>query len=146
MYVNPARGPSDTRPTQRRTLVYTDQQPLEAIEMTRTIALKGAMWAGIAGLVLAATPAFALDADAAQALAKKSNCTKCHSVSAKKEGPPYKETAAKYKGKADAEQKLFTHLTTSPMVKVDGKEEEHTAVKSKDAAEVKNLIAYILSQ
>ena len=114
--------------------------------MTRTIALRGALWAGIASLVLAATPAWALDADAALALAKKSNCTKCHSVSAKKEGPPYKETAAKYKGKADAEQKLFTHLTTSPMVKVDGKEEEHTAVKSKDEAEIKNLIAYILSQ
>ena len=114
--------------------------------MTRTIALRGSLWAGIASLVLAATPAFALDTDAAQALAKKSNCTKCHSVSAKKEGPPYKETAAKYKGKADAEQKLFTHLTTAPKVKVDGKEEEHTMVKSKDEVEIKNLIAYILSQ
>ena len=114
--------------------------------MKRTNALKGVLWAGIASLVLAATPALALDADAAQALAKKSNCTKCHSVSAKKEGPPYKETAAKYKGKADGEQKLFTHLTTSPKVKVDGKDEEHTAVKSKDEAEIKNLIAFILSQ
>lgn len=114
--------------------------------MTRTIALRGACWAGITSLVLAATPALALDADAAQALAKKSSCTKCHSVSAKKEGPPYKETAAKYKGKADAEQKLFTHLTTGPKVKIDGKEEEHTIVKTKDEAEIKNLIAYILSQ
>jgi cytochrome c len=102
--------------------------------------------AGLAALLLAASPAAALDAEAAQALAKKSNCGKCHSVSAKKEGPPYKETAAKYKGKADAEQKLFTHLTTNPKVKVDGKEEEHTGVKSKDEAEIKNLIAYILSQ
>jgi cytochrome c len=124
----------------------TDQQPREAIEMTRTVALRGGLWAGIASLALIGTPAFALDADAAQALAKKSNCTKCHAVSAKKEGPPYKETAAKYKGKADAEQKLYTHLTTSPKVKVDGKEEEHTAIKSKDEAEIKNLIAYILSQ
>jgi len=63
-----------------------------------------------------ALPAQAVDADAAQALAKKSNCTKCHAVSAKKEGPSYKETAAKYKGKADAEQKLVTHLTTGPKV------------------------------
>lgn len=115
--------------------------------MTRTIVLRRALWAGLATALLAASaPAFALDADAAQALAKKSNCTKCHAVSAKKEGPPYKETAAKYKGKADAEQKLFTQLTTSPKVKVDGKEEEHTAVKSKDEAEIKNLIAYILAQ
>jgi cytochrome c len=99
-----------------------------------------------AGLLAATAPSFAVDADAAQALAKKSNCTKCHAVDKKKEGPPYKETATKYKGKADAEQKLFTHLTTSPKVKVDGKEEEHTMVKSKDEAEIKNLIAYILSQ
>lgn len=115
--------------------------------MKRRFDLIGALLTGSAGLLLAATtPSFALDADAAQALAKKSNCTKCHSVSAKKEGPPYKETAAKYKGKADAEQKLFTHLTTNPKVKVDGKEEEHSGVKTKDEAEIKNLIAYILSQ
>ncbi len=103
--------------------------------------------AGLAATLLFAPGlAFAFDVDAAQALAKKSNCTKCHAVAAKKEGPPYKETAAKYKGKADAEQKLFTHLTTSPKVKVDGKEEEHSMVKSKDEAEIKNLIAYILAQ
>jgi cytochrome c len=146
MCVNPAADPGDTRPAQRRTLIDTDQQLREAIVMTRTTALRAGLWAGIASLGLATAPVSALDADAAQALAKKSNCTKCHSVSAKKEGPPYKETAAKYKGKADAEQKLFTHLTTSPKVKVDGKEEEHTAVKSKDEAEIKNLIAYILAQ
>jgi len=109
--------------------------------------LTNALMTGIAAGLLATTaPSFAVDADAAQALAKKSNCTKCHAVDKKKEGPPYKETATKYKGKADAEQKLFTHLTTSPKVKVDGKEEEHTMVKSKDEAEIKNLIAYILSQ
>ena len=102
---------------------------------------------GVAALLLgAAAPSWALDDDAAQALAKKSNCTKCHAVDKKKEGPSFKETAAKYKDKADAEQKLYTHLTTSPKVKVDGKEEEHTAVKSKDDAEIKNLIAYILSR
>jgi cytochrome c len=92
--------------------------------------------------------AFAAEADvaAAEALAKKSNCTKCHSIDKKKSGPSYKETAAKYKGKADAEAKLVTHLTTGPKVKVDGVEEEHTIVKSKDTAEIKNLIQYILSR
>ena len=115
--------------------------------MPKVSTLTTTLVSGLAGALLIATaPSFALDADAAQALAKKSNCTKCHSVDKKKEGPPYKETAAKYKGKADAEQKLFTHLTTGPKVKVDGKEEEHTIVKSKDEAEIKNLIAYILSQ
>jgi cytochrome c len=71
---------------------------------------------------------------------------KCHSVTAKKEGPPFKETAAKYKGKADAEQKLFVHLTTNPKVKVDGKEEEHESLKTKNDADVRNVVQWILSQ
>jgi cytochrome c len=93
-----------------------------------------------------AMPALAVDADAAQALAKKSNCMKCHSVSAKKDGPSFKETAAKYKGQADAEQKLITHLTTSPKIKIDGKEEEHPSVKTTDANETRNLAQWILAQ
>ena len=113
---------------------------------TKSILLRTLLSAVAALLLSAAAPSWAVDDDAAQALAKKNNCTKCHAVDKKKEGPSYKETAAKYKGKADAEQKLYTHLTTSPKVKVDGKEEEHTAVKSKDEAEIKNLIAYILSR
>ena len=113
---------------------------------TKSILLR-TLLSAVAALLLGATaPSWALDDVAAQALAKKNDCTKCHAVDKKKEGPSYKETAAKYKGKADGEQKLFTHLTTSPKVKVDGKEEEHTAIKSKDEAEIKNLIAYILSR
>lgn len=88
----------------------------------------------------------AVDVAGAEALAKKSNCTKCHSVDKKKDGPPYKETAAKYKGKADAEAKLTKHITTGPKVKIDGVEEEHQIVKSKDPAEIKNLVQYILSR
>jgi cytochrome c len=71
---------------------------------------------------------------------------KCHSVSAKKEGPSFKETAAKYKGKADAQAALFKHLTTNPKVKVDGNEEMHDSLKTKNEAEIKNAIAYILSR
>jgi len=93
-----------------------------------------------------ALPARAVDAEAAQALAKSSGCTKCHSVSAKKDGPSFKETAAKYKGQADAEQKLVTHVTTGPMMKIDGKEEAHPKVKSSDPNEVKNLEQWILAQ
>jgi cytochrome c len=94
----------------------------------------------------AALPAHAVDAGAAEALAKKSNCMKCHSVSAKKEGPSFKETAAKYKGKADAEQKLIAHLTTNPKIKVDGKEEEHDNLKTKNEADVRNVVQWILAQ
>lgn len=87
-----------------------------------------------------------VDVAAAEALLKKSGCMKCHSVSAKKEGPPFKETAAKYKGKADAEKSLFTHLTTNPKIKVDGKEELHDSLKTKNEADVRNVVRYILSR
>ena len=87
-----------------------------------------------------------VDTSAAEALIKKSGCTKCHSVSAKKEGPSFKTTAAKYKDKPDAQAALFKHLTTNPKVKVDGNEEMHDSLKTKNEAEIKNVIAYILSR
>jgi cytochrome c len=93
-----------------------------------------------------AAQAQAVDVAAAEALAKKSNCTKCHSVDKKKDGPPYKETAAKYKGKPDAEAKLIKHVTTGPKIKIDGVEEEHQIVKTKDDAEILNLVRYVLSR
>jgi cytochrome c len=104
--------------------------------------------ASLAGLVLmlGTAGAQAQDVSAAEALMKKSGCLKCHSVSAKKEGPPFKETAAKYKGKADAEAALFKHLTTNPKVKVDGKEELHDNLKTKNEADVKNVVKYILTR
>jgi len=63
----------------------------------------------------------------------------------KKDGPAYREVAKKYRGKADAEAKLYTHITTGPKVKVDGEEENHQIVKSKADAEIYNLIRFILS-
>lgn len=96
---------------------------------------------------LLATPAAlaAVDAEAAQALMKKSDCFKCHSVDKKKDGPSYKEVAKKYKGKPDGEEKLIKHITTRPMIEIDGKKEEHKAIKSTDPAEVKNVVDWILS-
>ncbi len=89
----------------------------------------------------------AVDADAAQALAKKSECLKCHSVDKDKKGPAYKKIAAKYKGKADAEDKVVKAITTGPKVKfADGSEEEHKVVETKDAGAIKNLANWILAQ
>jgi cytochrome c len=97
------------------------------------------------GLMTASIAGAAVDADSAQALMKKSDCFKCHAVDKKKDGPSFKEVAKKYKGKADAEDKLVKHMTTKPMIEVDGKKEEHKAVKSTDAAEIKNSVQWILS-
>jgi len=97
------------------------------------------------GLMAALAVQAAPDAESAQAVLKKSDCFKCHAVDKKKDGPPFKETAKKYKGKSDAEDKLTKHITTSPMVEIDGKKEEHRSLKTKDAAEIKNVVQWILS-
>ena len=88
----------------------------------------------------------AADDAAAEALMKKSGCFGCHSLDKKKAAPSYKDVAAKYKGKADAEQKIVKHLTTSPTIKFDGKDEPHDGLKTKNEAEVKNVAAWILSR
>lgn len=89
----------------------------------------------------------AVDADAAKALFKANECTKCHAVDKTKKGPALQKVAAKYKGKADGQDKLISNFTTSPMVKLsDGTEEKHKAVDTKDPAQLKNLADWILSQ
>ncbi|WP_233505758.1 c-type cytochrome [Rhodoferax lacus] len=89
-----------------------------------------------------------VDADAALALAKKNDCTKCHAVDKTKKGPSYKKVAAKYKGKmAEGEEKILKNITTGPKVKLeDGSEEEHKIIDSKDPKAIKNLIDWILAQ
>jgi cytochrome c len=117
-------------------------------ERTRVLALvhglAGALSAAL--LLTIAGPARAVDADAAQALARRSNCFKCHSVDKKKEAPPWKELAAKLKGKPDAQATLIKHITTGPKVKLeDGSEEEHPIIKTKNPDEIKNIVDWILS-
>jgi len=98
-----------------------------------------------AALAFAIPASAAVDADAAAKTAKDNGCTKCHSVDKTKKGPSYQKTAAKYKGKADAEAKLSEFLTKGPKVKMDdGSEEEHKSVKIDPA--MKNLIQFILAQ
>ncbi|WP_374481059.1 c-type cytochrome [Zoogloea sp.] len=99
-----------------------------------------------ASCLMLSAEAFAFDADAAQALAKKEGCTKCHAVDKKKEAKSLTEISKSLKGKSDAEAKLLHHLTSGDKVKFeDGKEEEHKILKTKDKAEIKNLTDWILS-
>ena len=93
------------------------------------------------------TPAqAAVDKDAAQALAKKNDCFKCHAVDKTKKGPAYKKIAEKFKGKADAEATLIKQITTGPKVKLeDGTEENHKIIDTQDQGAIKNLVGWILS-
>lgn len=107
----------------------------------------------VVGLTIAAAAwsfsggAFALDEEAAKALAKKNDCTKCHAVDKDKKGPAYKKIAAKYKGKADGEEKVTKNMTVASKVKLtDGTEEDHKLIDTKDAAAIKNLTQWILAQ
>ena len=99
-------------------------------------------------LALAIAPdVLGADAAGAQQLARQSNCFKCHALDKKKEGPAFKDVAAKYKGKPEAEARLVQHLTTGEKAKFeDGHEEDHPMVKTKDAAQVGNLVQWILAQ
>jgi cytochrome c len=68
-------------------------------------------------------------------LAKSNGCLNCHATDTKKAGPSFKEIAAKYKGKADAEATLVAKLK-------EGK--GHPAVKGGEA-DSKSLVKWVLS-
>jgi cytochrome c len=113
------------------------------IRVARTV-VASAIVAG--SLLLSSGAAVAADAEAAQALARQSNCFKCHAIDKKKDGPAWRDVAAKYKGKSEAEARLITHITSGEKAKFeDGHEEEHAIVKSKDKDQIKNLVDWILS-
>lgn len=106
-----------------------------------TVSVLGAAAAVFSGAAFAA-----VDADAAKALAKKSDCLKCHAIDKDKKASSFQKISAKWKGKADAEAKLMDSLTKAPKVKqVDGAEVDHKVIDTKDPAEIKNVIGWILS-
>jgi cytochrome c len=75
-------------------------------------------------------------ANAQQELAQKSGCLNCHSVDTKKVGPAFKDVAAKYKGKADAEAQLVDKVSNA---------KGHPSVKA-SPDDVKSLVKWVLSQ
>lgn len=98
------------------------------------------------GGVLFSGSALGADEEAAKTLARQSNCFKCHAIQKKKDGPSWHDVAVKYKGKPEAAERLTIHITTGEKAKFeDGHEEEHAIVKSKDKAQIKNLVDWILS-
>lgn len=95
--------------------------------------------------LMTASLANAADADAAQAEMKKSGCLTCHAIDKKKTASSFKDVAKKYKGKADAEDKLVKHITLKPMVEQDGEKMPHKALRSTDPAVAKNVVQWMLS-
>jgi len=89
-----------------------------------------AIAAAAAALVFAAGAA-----NASPELAKKNGCTNCHEVDKKKVGPAFKDIAAKYKGKADAADKIAGELKAG---------KGHPAVKASDD-DIKTLVHWVLA-
>ncbi len=87
-------------------------------------------------VVAAAGLACAGVASAQEAAAKSAGCMNCHDVATKKVGPSFKDIAAKFKGKADAEATLVTKLETHA---------GHPEVKAK-GDELKGIVKWVLSQ
>jgi len=83
---------------------------------------------------------------AAEALARKSGCLKCHSTTRDKDGPSYKSIAAKYKGQPDAQHKLVAFLSKESTIKVDGKEDKHKPLDTKSEGEIANVAGWILTR
>ena len=74
-------------------------------------------------------------ASASEDLAKSSGCLTCHATDTKKMGPSFKDIAAKYKGKADAEKTIVANLQAG---------KGHPAVKTSEADTTK-LMKWILA-
>ncbi|HEY5308111.1 MAG TPA: c-type cytochrome [Casimicrobiaceae bacterium] len=63
-------------------------------------------------------------ASAQEDLAKSSGCLTCHAIDTKKMAPSFKDIAAKYKGKADAQATLVANIKGA---------KGHPAVKASEA-------------
>jgi cytochrome c len=118
----------------------------------RSSTMKNKTFHLLAGSVFAAmiahVPAHAaVDEDAALALAKKEDCTKCHAVDKTKKGPSYKKIAAKYKEKKMTEKDAIKQMQDGKKVKLeDGTEEDHKIIETKDPKALSNLAQWILSR
>lgn len=105
-----------------------------------------AMVAVLVGLAAAGTAYAQVDAEAAQALAKRSDCFKCHAIDKTKKGPAYKRIAARLKTKPDGVEVIVDHITSGRLVQLeDGSEEKHKVVDTTNPAELRNLAHWILS-
>ena len=108
----------------------------------KAIALGGMLLLGIA-----AGPARAeVDSEAAQTLAKKNDCFKCHAIDKTKKAPPYNRIAGRLKTKPDAVEVRVEHITSGPMIEFqDGTSDRHKIIDTTDPRELRNLAEWILS-
>ena len=75
----------------------------------------------------------------------KSKCFKCHAITREKVGPAYIRVSQKFNEDPDGRNKIYTHLTTSPEIEVEGKMENHVNLKAGGDADIDQVITWLLS-
>jgi cytochrome c len=78
-------------------------------------------------------------------IVSRSKCFKCHAVERKKVGPAYIDVSKKFNEDPDGRQKIYTHLTTSPEIEVEGRKETHVNLKTGGDADINEVISWLLS-
>ena len=113
------------------------------MKTTTSVLFAGSLILALAGLAPAHA---AVDEAAAQSLAKKNDCFKCHAIDKTKKGPAYSRIAARLKTKPDGVETIVEHVTSGHMVQLsDGTDEKHKIIDTRDPAELRNLALWILS-
>ena len=80
-------------------------------------------------------------AGSAEDIIAREKCSKCHTEKTTKKGPSWTSIAVKYKGNADAPNKIFLQLKNGGKV---GDEDDHKKVEASDA-DIKAIAAIVLS-
>jgi len=77
----------------------------------------------------------------AEDIIAKEKCNRCHTEKTTKKGPSWASVAEKYKGNAEAANKLFTELKKGGKI---GDEDDHKKVPGSDA-DIKAIVQIVLS-
>jgi cytochrome c len=94
-------------------------------------------------------PPASIDAYAAQELARKNGCFRCHAIDRVKTGPAFTSVAEAYKDDLKGgEEREYDHLTAGDVFVLNGKVDHHRVLETtppNDSAQLKNLIFWIFS-
>jgi cytochrome c len=97
------------------------------------------------GLSASAAP---LSDEQVKTVLRQSNCFKCHSETENKakDAPSFKEINADVRGRTNVEQRFIRRVTTRTKAEVKNKEVDHEPLKTKDEAEVRAVVQWIMSR
>ncbi len=86
--------------------------------------------------------------DEIRGILKKSNCFKCHSEleNKSKDAPSFKELAEDVRKRPNREERFYKRVTTKTTAEVKGKEVDHDPLKTKNEAEIRAVVKWLLSR